>query len=267
MSNSDTPPLQMVVVEGPRLAPATGGDAERLDTWRIGSKVSVQFVRNGSRPMERKWWSVLGLVVNQCDVPWTTKESASQAIKLALGLVDYAKTIHGKFMQWPKSLTELTDPELDDAVRDMMDLIHKMTGVDPETLRKESADVGHEDHSQNGAVDEKPDTIVHKHTSINTPAAADQEGGAKDDASPSEQDAPARDLMQECIDKMLRVATDVDVPDPRERRGILETAKNAWKESVPGHHEFVKQCFVTADKVVKGELPADKARQYLEGLL
>jgi len=142
MAKTESPPFRMVVEKGPRLVPATAADAERLDTWRIGSKVNVSFVRDGSRPMERKWFAILGLVVDQCDVPWTTKEAASEAVKLALGIVNYGKTVGGQFMLWPKSLTELSDPELDDAVRDMMDLIHKMTGVDPETLRKESADVG-----------------------------------------------------------------------------------------------------------------------------
>lgn len=78
---SDTPPFQMVVEKGPRLAPATASDAERLDTWRVGSKVNVSFVRNGSRVMERKWWAVLGLVVDRCNVPWTTKEQASDGVQ------------------------------------------------------------------------------------------------------------------------------------------------------------------------------------------
>lgn len=145
---SDTPPFQMVIEKGPRLAPATASDAERLDTWRVGSRVNVSFVRNGSRVMERKWWAVLGLVVDRCNVPWTTKEQASEAIKLALDITNMTKTVGGAWMLYPKSLTELDDAELDKAVSRMMDLITEMTGIDPETLRREAADVGQDETEQ-----------------------------------------------------------------------------------------------------------------------
>ncbi|TPM89831.1 hypothetical protein [Mesorhizobium sp. B2-1-3A] len=140
----ESPPFKMMI-EGGKLVPATAYDAERLDTYRRGTKVNVVMVRDGGRIMERKWFAVLGLVVKQCNVPWKNKDQASEAVKLALGIVNLSKTIGGEFMAYPKSLTELTDPELDEAVRDMMDLIQKMTGIDPATLKKEIADVGEDD--------------------------------------------------------------------------------------------------------------------------
>lgn len=140
----ESPPFKMVI-EGGKLVPATAYDAERLDTYRRGTKVNVVMVRDGGRVMERKWFAILGLVVKQCNVPWTNKEQASEAVKLALGIVNLSKTVGGEFMAYPKSLVELTDPELDEAVRDMMDLIQKMTGIDPATLKKEAADVGEDE--------------------------------------------------------------------------------------------------------------------------
>lgn len=283
MVKSESPPLQMIVEKGPRLAPATPADAERLDTWRIGSKVSVQFVRNGSRPMERKWWSILGLVINQCDVPWTTKESASQAIKLALGLVDYAKTVHGKFMQWPKSLTELTDPELDDAVRDMMDLIHKMTGIDPETLKKESADAGEDDDTSPDATppasgDESEGDSQAASAQQESAAAGLQEDGAIPDDTSEQSDAAApsstdsdealkiADTKRDCIERFLDLATDKTVPDPKERQEALVIAKDEWKRSIDDH-TFLKQVVDVSNKVIKGELAKAKASEYLNGLV
>ncbi|WPZ13209.1 hypothetical protein T8J41_13695 [Nitratireductor rhodophyticola] len=190
MSKSDTPPFRMIVEKGPRLAPATSGDAERLDTWRAGSQVNVTFVRDGSRPMERKWWAILGLVVDRCNVPWSAKEQASEAVKLSLGIVHYGKTVNGNFMQWPKSLTELSDPELDEAVRDMMDLLHRMTGVDPETLKKEAK--VEEEHSSpaesptgdgSGSLAASPSE---RSTADNSPATADEAGSQDMGESESE---------------------------------------------------------------------------------
>jgi hypothetical protein len=128
--------------------PATAYDQERLDTYRRGTPVNVVMVRDGGRVMERKWFAILGLVVKQCNVPWKNKDQASEAVKLALGIVNLSKTVGGDFMAYPKSLVELSDPELDDAVRDMMDLIQKMTGIDPATLKKETADVGEDEQER-----------------------------------------------------------------------------------------------------------------------
>jgi hypothetical protein len=282
-AKSDAPPFRMVVEKGPRLAPATASDAERLDTWRVGSQVSVQFVRNGSRVMERKWWAVLGLVIDQCNVPWKTKEQASEAVKLALGIVNLTKTVGGAWMQYPKSLTELTDPEIDEAVRDMMDLITKMTGIDPETLRKETADVGQDDTEQPeappssssgyGSSGDEPGSDTDSSAAVDQSAS----GGPEEDGSDADADEPSSDtrdpkfilnLKAEAVDKFLGVALDTKlVPDPKERRGILERTKNAWKSELPHHLDFLKACFETADKVIKGQMVPDKAREYLGGLV
>jgi hypothetical protein len=141
MGKHETPPFNMVVERG-RLVPATEYDAERLDTWRNGSKVNVSFVRQGSRIMERKWWAVLNRAVKECKTPWNTSSEASEAIKLALGIVNLSKTVGGAWLQYPKSLTELDDPELDQAVLQMIDVIYHMTGVNPEEWRKQIADIG-----------------------------------------------------------------------------------------------------------------------------
>lgn len=282
---SDTPPFQMVIEKGPRLAPATASDAERLDTWRVGSKVNVSFVRNGSRVMERKWWAVLGLVVDRCNVPWTTKEQASEAIKLALDITNMTKTVGGAWMLYPKSLTELDDAELDKAVSRMMDLITEMTGIDPETLRRETADVGRDETEQpedqalppaSGSGSSEAEII----SDTPSPAAADQSvsGGPEGDGGePDDGDLPSPDprdplvilnLKAEAVAKFLDLATDTKLcPDPKDRRGALVMAAKAWKVEMPHHHDFLKTCFLTAEKVIKEEVPADQAREYLQGLV
>jgi hypothetical protein len=140
MSRHEIMPFKMVVERG-RLVPATQYDAERLDTWRNGTRVNVTFVRDGGRVMERKWFAILNRAVKECSTPWKTAAEASEAVKLAIGIVNLTKTVGGDFLAYPKSLTELSDPELDDAVGQMIDVIYGVTGVDPSEWRKQVAHI------------------------------------------------------------------------------------------------------------------------------
>jgi hypothetical protein len=135
-ARSDAPSFKMTIENG-RLLPATAFDQERLLSWRNGTLVDVSLGAVDRRRI-RQWWAVLGLCVKQCRTPWATAEQASEAVKLALGIVQLGKTVSGKWMQWPRSLTELDDLDLEDAVRRMIDLMSQVTGVDVATLRKEA---------------------------------------------------------------------------------------------------------------------------------
>jgi hypothetical protein len=53
----------------------------------------------------------------------------------------------------------------------------------------------------------------------------------------------------------------------QERLENLDGAYPLWVERIPGHPTLVKQCFDTASKIIKGELPAAKAKQFMESLL
>jgi hypothetical protein len=139
--SKDFPALRMTI-EGGRLVPATPFDAERINSYRRGTVVFVKFTEERDRILIRKWFAILGLVLKQCQTPWKNKDEAHEAIKLALGIVNLSKTVSGQFMQYPKSLSELDDPELQEALEQMTELLSRMTGVDVATLRKEAADVG-----------------------------------------------------------------------------------------------------------------------------
>lgn len=134
-------PAFSMIIESGRLVPATPCDFERLDSFRRGTKVRVRFTEERDRVLVKKWWAILGLVVKQCQTPWKTKEEASEAVKLALGIVNLTKTVKGDFLAYPKSLTDLEDPELQDAVEQMTELLSRITGVDVETLKKETAHI------------------------------------------------------------------------------------------------------------------------------
>ncbi|EEF24828.1 conserved hypothetical protein [Ricinus communis] len=135
-----------MTIDGGRLVPAGPFDAERLNSYRRGTIVYVRFTEEKDRVLVRKWFAVLGLVLKQCQTPWKNKDEAHEAIKLALGIVNLTKTVGGDFMQYPKSLTDLEDPELQEALDQMIELLSRMTGVDVATLKKETAHVDEEPH-------------------------------------------------------------------------------------------------------------------------
>jgi len=277
MGKHEHPPFRMVI-EGGKLVPMTAFDAERLDSYRRGTEVRVTFTEEKDRPLVRKWWAILGLVVKECNVPWQNKDQASEAIKLALGIVNLSKTVHGQYMQYPKSLTELTEPELEEAVEQMMALIQRMTGIDPETLKKEAQIDDH--HSSVSPTDDSaaasdPASQPQEDAAATLYAAdtggdEDGEGDAFETAhgetvapSPS---APSERTTRDCLNAFLRTATDEELT-VIERPQTLETMKDWWKAELPSNLDFVRQCLQKADKVAKGELKAEGARKYLEGLL
>ncbi|WP_024586054.1 hypothetical protein [Aliihoeflea sp. 2WW] len=261
-------PLFKMLIEGGRLVPATAFDAERLDSYRRGTRVNVRLTEEKDRVLVRKWWAVLGLVVKQCDVPWTNKEQASEAIKLALGIVNLTKTVGGKFMQYPKSLTELDDPELQEAVDQMMALIERMTGIDPDTLRKEAADVGADEHEissdapssdENGSGDPAPQNAAAGESSSQESGQSEEAGG--DNAPALEPADPVTtELMRECVDNMLRAATE-DEKAKREER--TSAAYTAWLKELPAHEAFVKRVFETCCRLLEDPSNVDTARKYL----
>lgn len=78
--------------------------------------------------------------------------------------------------------------------------------------------------------------------------------------------APSERTTRDCLNAFLRTATDEELT-VIERRQTLETMKDWWKAELPSNLDFVRQCLQTCDKVAKGEVKADAARKYLEGLL
>ncbi|WP_155773406.1 hypothetical protein [Rhizobium leguminosarum] len=121
--------------------PATTYDAERLDSYRVGSTVNVRFTADRMRPLERKYRAILGKVIKECATPWTNAEAAHQALKLACGYVNVGKTASGQFMQWPRSIAEFEDPEMEDYYESVLAILRRITGVDVEALRKETAHI------------------------------------------------------------------------------------------------------------------------------
>jgi len=196
MGKHEYPAFRMVIERG-HLVPAFPDDAERLDTWRNGTRVNVNFTEEKDRVLVRKWFAVIGRAVKECKTPWKTKEQASEAIKLSLGIVNLTKTVGGQWMQYPKSLTELDDPELSEAVEQMIDVIYHITGVDPAEWKKQIAHIKDEPQSAAPTADSgsaAPDTspsaaAPHSADEAETTEAGEQSSEVKTEDRP--RSAPA----------------------------------------------------------------------------
>lgn len=116
--------------------------------------------------------------------------------------------------------------------------------------------------------------ISEQDTSAETTPSGSVEGGEPvvDQASTldnsDEPEAPEinYELRNECWDKFLQIVTE-ESQTLQERRGILETSKDAWKIELKDDLEFVRLAFLAADNVIKGKTTADDARENMSSLL
>lgn len=291
MSRNDFPPLNMII-EGGRLVPATQFDEERLHSFRRGMKVKVRFTEERDRVLIRKWWAVIDLVVKQCDVPWKTKDEASEAIKLALGIVNLTKTVKGDFLAYPKSLTELEDPELQDAVDQMIALLSRITGVDVDTLNREAAHVGHDyeatssepptrDEDDDAMSSEPADsTALDNAGSSNSDAASTASDGeaagtpprnVNTSASPSlsRLDIPEHEmlLLKEYARKALNEAAHEDA-QPDTKRVTVEDMRHQYRDALDEYPDALK-ALAAMDKaisaVINGKRTRAQAAAYIAG--
>lgn len=277
MGKHDMLPFKMTVERG-KLIPATPYDAERLDTWRSGTAVNVTFIRDGGRVMERKWFAILNRAVKECKTPWKTAAEASEAIKLAIGVVNLTKTVGGDFLAYPKSLTELDDPELDDAVQQMIDVVHHVTGVDPEEWKRQvahirdepkSADASPADQGSDSEAPSSGQTVAATNSEMQPPAGetirSTQDGSmeAEPETGQSSVGSASTYTRADCLKAFMNTATNAEL-NVNDRRQLLADMKDMWKEALASDLDFVKACLQTADKVAKGEIEAAPARKYLE---
>src|SRR5690606_32574057 len=114
---------------------------------------------------------------------------------------------NGNFMQWPRSLSDMSDADIEEAVRDMTDLLYRITGVDPSEWRKETSDTG-----EGMPISDSPG--IHIPTApqpgegggdIPSVPAPNQQS-SEQESDPVLPDEIRRALMEDCIETMLRDA-------------------------------------------------------------
>jgi hypothetical protein len=266
----------MIVETGPRLAPASAFDAERLDTFKIGRVMRFRPVDEADRKDVRQWWACINRALKVSKTPWQNAQQASEAITLALGIVNLGKTVGGQWMQFPKSLNDLDEAELADAVRDMKDLLHKITGVDPDDWHRETADVGEDEQEPSESSPPPEETDAGSGTSSHPPGETAPDHSASggpvvDGAEPDEDEAPSTDaakvrlfMMAECVDNFLRDATSMPSAD---RQAKVNKLKGVWNRELPNDLRFVGLCHRTAEKLIENPSNKPKAEEYLKGLV
>lgn len=266
MSKSDAPALRLIVEPGPRLVPASAFDAERLDTYQVGRTIRLSPVEEADRKNIRRWWAILNRAVKDAKTPWRTPAQASEAIKLALGIVEYGKTVNGKFMQWPKSLKELDDQELTDAVRDMAAIVMEITGVDPLDWNKESSDVGRDEQEQPETQAPPPNSGSGSSGCRSPLSAAAASSDPLSDADHGAETAPdpelVRLMMEECIDTMIRDA----FSEPAiERPAKIERLRAVFLEpyNLGSHAKFVDLCAETVRRIIGKPQEKVRAKDFL----
>ncbi|MQW69779.1 hypothetical protein GHK50_19250 [Sinorhizobium medicae] len=235
----DIPPLRMTVEAG-KLTPADAFSAERLESYRHGTTMFVQPITDPQTKKRRKFWAILGLVIRNCNTPWRTVKDAANAIKRTFGLMDDGGTTGNVRIMYPRSLNDLSEPEFEEFYEDAMLLLQRITGVDPETLAKESP-------------------------GSDAPLLQPDEGSGDRKPSTASDAAAAPDLKAEAIDKFLRLATDKHLTPP-EKRSALATVEGDWLHELPDKAAFVKACSETTARVIEGELKAQAAKRYLSAL-
>ncbi|QAZ45908.1 hypothetical protein C1M53_26345 [Mesorhizobium sp. Pch-S] len=135
----------------------------------------------------------------------------------------------------------------------------------------QSSDTPADDNGSDGKSPSPESTVA---ADLSEPA---DEADEEEDAPASEQEKPSNGsaaassseptrTRADCIKAFMTTATDPDL-DVAGRRDLLEQMKDWWKADLPNDLDFVKACLSTAEKVAKGELGAEAARKYLEGLL
>ena len=169
------------------------------------------------------------------------------------------------FVNLSMSSSDLSKEEMSD----LIELIYKFGAEHGVELGEQESQSGAPTSEGSDGDAPRPNTPDVAAAPIEPAEAADQEAG-EPEADHGDTAAPASDLIalkRECIDKFLTAATDPSVPDAKDRQETVVFAKDAWKQSLPTEPDFVRACFETSRKVVRGELNEAAARKYLESLL
>lgn len=145
MSKANQAPIR-VIVEGGRLTPASAYDQEQLQQYQNGAVLEITLWQGRNQKLLRKFFAILGKVVDDCPTPWKTKDQAADALKMACGITDYGKSVNGQFFIRPGSISfaNMDEAKFQKFFDLAIAVLHKLTGVDPLTLGKEADDTGPE---------------------------------------------------------------------------------------------------------------------------
>lgn len=295
MGKHDAPPIWMQV-KGSKLEPCSRYDEDRVGSYQNGARLRVTLWQGRNSKLLRKYWAILHRAVKDCNTPWRDVEEASDAIKLALGVHDSGRTINGQFFLRPGSISfsAMDESKFKEYFEQTMAILHRVTGVDPETLTAESADTGvfteehEEDKTAQGApevetataeleITPEPDSDVAASpasepvgedavASVEPPA--DEGGDQRQMQSPPSTDQEP-DVDERFIDacrQMLAVPL-MDGLDADKKAKLVEL-KDFWKGNIrQSDWPRLETLLKTTQSVLRGDVERSGALDYYAGLL
>lgn len=279
---SELPPIRMVR-KGMSLVPADAFSEEMLDAIRTNAPIDVSWTYELTNPKRKKFWAVLNNVIKNCRTPWTNSKAAADSLKHHLGVIDQFATMRGDPVKYPGSTLDLTDEEFDVFYEGAMATLHRITGIDPEGLRRSSAKVQGEredgwqaqerrDHEQAATdnVDTAPMTVEQEEPEPGSHEPDEREMVNAAEPAPSKMKdstltkAPVFDpgiIVDLLIAKATMTPGTVD-----ERRAAVRKAGEEEMAKWPAQHGFIGTAIHHCDRVAKGDLRAGSASPYLKSI-
>lgn len=275
----DRPSLRMVVGHGGVLSPADPYSEQTMMRYTVGREIDIQPKGDKAYWKKRRYWQILDLIIARCETPWKSADEAHEVLKLACGVTHISVWL-GREWICPGETKTMSDPEFDDFYENAMVWLFETTGVDPETMEKETGAYTQEMteqftdeqlQSSEGRQQRTPDE------GDGSPSSAPRDAAVADPivmvhsnivgSIEADERAPmsTRELKQEAIQKVLDLYLDGSISD-EERYENVASAMKIWKDALPGHPNFVTTVFQTAAKVMRGELQRPAAAKYLYGL-
>lgn len=238
--SEDGPAISMKVEQG-RLVPVSQYDLELLNSWREGAILNVHPVLAQVRPLEKRYWAMLGHLLKAAETPWPTPTEAHDAIKQATGFIESYPKEGGEWGFRKRHISTFSDTELSEYFELFCALVQRKFGIDPETLRREAPDIGSsEPVTLVSGEDDSPDAApdggvgVQESPTPPNPGEGDEAGGDGEGFTPQTPSSSAR--LSNADLQWLKTAARmlVAASEPGGDVDILLRQASAIKGEIPG---------------------------------
>ena len=267
--HSDDFPALAMKVENGKLVCMSAWDAERLASFSHRPVVFVKITAD-QHPARRKFEAILNKLIKNGNLPWSNRETALDALKIAHGCVEVVKR-KGEMITKPASLTTLDDEAFLDFYETAMAIMSEITGLDPETMGREASNTS---FSTNRTSSESPppsdsddqgDDAPPQSSSPDPSPLAGEDSATVSRPEQSELTVADRPIALECVMKFMRVATDTTVSDLSQRQDVLKQAQEFWRGKVPDN--FLRQVVSNCNNIITGKSREADVRRLLGALI
>jgi hypothetical protein len=279
---SELPPIRMVR-KGMSLVPADAFSEEMLDGIRMSVPIDVHWTYELMNPKRKKFWAVLNNVIRNCRTPWTNSKAAANALKIHLGVVDEGVTVGGGPFRYPASTLDLSDEEFEVFYEGSMATLHRITGIDPESLRRAAPRVQGEREPPGDQPIGDAEVIENPQAPLEDEAAAagtdetderrfvnpderrahyEEQGKAASELKDSQLTQAEPFPVEAAVDEIMAYASGT-VGSPEERQAKVKAVTAELMAKYPDQTGFLGTVEHHCKRVAKGDLRPGSARAYL----